>query len=248
MRQLFVCSDFKQHLAKSDTVVFEPVNSISNVMTASVSKKQLVAIKIVKQLDQDLMVRNTPSTFDESVTLADLMIKQVSDTLTLGNCIDLLYFADHYLIDELKINCLKFISLNIMSFFLEGSTYFEDMAALPLYLVRDLMNFIKLPTCEKFLWLDMTYFEVVHEYEQGAACKYFVDEDVTPEFCKMKFGQITNMFLDFEEGGRMNTDLKVEIEQMAKQLKQVIRKETKRRKSSQIDSATISSMNLDFDG
>lgn len=231
-----MCSDFKHHLTKNDSVVFEPVNSISNVLAASISKKQLVAIKIVKRLDEDLMVRNTPSTFDESVTLADLMIKQVSDTVTLGNCIDLLYYADHYLIDELKINCLKFISLNIVSFFLEGSTYFEDMMTLPLYLVRDLMNFIKLPTSEKFLWLDMTYFELIHEYEPSTVCRYYVDEDVTPEFCKKKFGEITNLLMDFEEGGRLNIDLKTEIEQMAKQLKQVIRKETKRRKSSQIDS------------
>ena len=61
--------------------------------------------------------------------------------------------SDHLIIDELKINCLKFISLNIVSFL--ESTYLERLLSLPVYLLRDLENFIKVEDIEKFLWFDM---------------------------------------------------------------------------------------------
>lgn len=35
---------------------------------------------------------------------------------------------------------------------------------LPIYLVRDIENFLKLKDIEKFLWLDMRYFEIEHDY------------------------------------------------------------------------------------
>ena len=46
------------------------------------------------------------------------------------------------IIDELKINCLKFISLNIVSYL--EATYLERLLSLPVYLLRDLENFIKI--------------------------------------------------------------------------------------------------------
>ena len=57
------------------------------------------------------------------------------------------------IIDELKINTLKFISLNIVSF-LEASRM-EKLMSLPVYLIRDLENFIKLEDPEKFICFDM---------------------------------------------------------------------------------------------
>ena len=95
MRQLFVCQDFKQHLNKQGSVTFEPVNHISNVMTAAVSKKQIFAIKIVKLLDEELMTRKISNTFDSDVSLADILVKQATQRLTLNSCLDKLFFADH---------------------------------------------------------------------------------------------------------------------------------------------------------
>jgi hypothetical protein len=68
---------------------------------------------------------------------------------TLENALQYLELSDHLIIDELKVNCLKFISLNIMSF-LEPS-YLDRLLSLPIYLIRDLQNFIKINDSEKFL-------------------------------------------------------------------------------------------------
>jgi len=85
--------------------------------------------------------------------------------LTLENCIERLKLADMLLHDELKINCIKFIILNIVSFFAEGSKLNEKLLGLPIYLVKDLENFIKLRDTNKFLWLDMDYFILQLEYQ-----------------------------------------------------------------------------------
>lgn len=73
--------------------------------------------------------------------------------------------ADHLIIDELKINCLKFISLNIVSF-LEGILV-DKLIQLPVYLIRDLENFIKIDEAEKFMWFDMKTLED-YEYNDNA--------------------------------------------------------------------------------
>ena len=39
------------------------------------------------------------------------------------------------------------------------------MRNLPLWLIRDIQNFIKLKDPQKFLWQDMTYFEIIHDYQ-----------------------------------------------------------------------------------
>jgi hypothetical protein len=63
------------------------------------------------------------------------------------------------LIDELKANCLKFLSLNIVSF-LEPAAL-ERLTSLPVYLLRDLQNFIKIDEPHKFLTFDMKLVEDV---------------------------------------------------------------------------------------
>jgi len=79
----------------------------------------------------------------------------------LDNSLDLFETADHLQIEELKINCIKFISLNIVSYL--ETTYLERLMALPVYLLRELENFIKVEDCEKFISFDMRSIEeVVH--------------------------------------------------------------------------------------
>jgi len=46
------------------------------------------------------------------------------------------------------MNALKFIALNIVSF-LEPS-HFDRVVSLPVYLIRDIQNFIKAPSYQKF--------------------------------------------------------------------------------------------------
>jgi hypothetical protein len=84
--------------------------------------------------------------------LASICIQQLSKEITLKNALELYEQADHLIIDELKVNCLKFISLNIVSFL--ESTYVEKLLSIPVYLIRDLENFIKLEEIEKFMMFD----------------------------------------------------------------------------------------------
>ena len=126
---------------------------------------------------------------------------------------------------------------NIVNFFLEGSDTCEDMLSMPLYLIRDITNFIKLPTTEKFLWLDMSYFDSIHEYD---AVNVFKDEDISAGFCKEQFSKLTNMYMDYLDGDRLDLQLRAKIAETARQLKQIIRKENKRRrKSSHIESSLV---------
>ena len=75
-------------------------------------------------------------------SLTDLAVHSISQYLDLSNALDVLIQADMLLSDELKINALKFISLNIVSFFELAS--FEKLCTMPLYLIKDLENFLKL--------------------------------------------------------------------------------------------------------
>ena len=77
---------------------------------------------------------------------------------------DLLVFADTHLIEDLKVNCLKFISLNLVSFFSEGTKLSEKLIFLPLYLVKDIENFLKEKMASKFLHEDMDYFDMQIDY------------------------------------------------------------------------------------
>ena len=51
---------------------------------------------------------------------------------------------------ELKINCLKYLSLNIVSFLEQNSFMHESLLKLPIYLIRDLQNFIKVGKVIKY--------------------------------------------------------------------------------------------------
>ena len=118
---------------------FLPVNDIFNVMKAAIGNKHQTIIKIVKRLDHDLMIRSLP----EDSELNSMCINQLSKDITLDNCIELLEFADHHIIDQLKINWLKFIMLNMVSFFSECTKLSEKFTSLPIYLIRDIENFLK---------------------------------------------------------------------------------------------------------
>ena len=138
MRQLYVCRDFKPKLSKNDQSIsqltFTPVNEIFNVMKAAIGNKHQAILKMVKKLDQELMISPLPNTFSDSTTLHETCIYQLSKNLTLSNCIQTLEFADLHIIDSLKINCIKFIMLNIVSFFCEGTRLSEQFSSLPIYL------------------------------------------------------------------------------------------------------------------
>ena len=56
-------------------------------------------------------------------------------------------------LEELKINCLKFVSLNIISFF--EPLLFDRILKLPVYLIRDIQNFIKTSNVRKYSAHDM---------------------------------------------------------------------------------------------
>ena len=110
------------------------------------------------------------------------------------------------IIDELKINCLKFISLNIVSF-LEPS-YLDRLLSLPIYLIRDLQNFIKINDSEKFLAFDMKIVEDVEQWikqtEQIEESKDEIKRNViTMDYCSQVFDDITSKFEEFERNQRL---------------------------------------------
>ena len=92
-------------------------------------------------------------------SLADNCIKIISNNLCIENALEMLQNADHNNIEELKINCLKFIALNIVSFL--ESSYLEKIYQLPVYLIRELENFLKIHSINKFKYFSMLPFEEV---------------------------------------------------------------------------------------
>ena len=115
------------------------------------------------------------------------MINQLSKDITLDNCLELFEFADHHIIDELKINCLKFIMLNMVSFFSE-SKLSENLTQLPIYLIRDISNFLKVKDIQKFLWVDMVYFEQIYDYTiEDDTAKEMRENALTRSNCLKKF-------------------------------------------------------------
>lgn len=119
--------------------------------------------------------------------------------------------ADHLIIDELKINCLKFISLNIVSFL--ESSYLEKLVSLPVYLLRDLENFIKIDTHEKFLTFDM---KAVEDIEHACAMNLEEEERakrviLTQDYCQKEYAGIEEMFEEFQFNMRLQEKLKSEL-------------------------------------
>lgn len=66
----------------------------------------------------------------------------LSKNLTVENAIDTYEKSDQVQVEELKVNCLKFIALNIVSFL--ESSHIERLMQLPVYLIRELENFLKI--------------------------------------------------------------------------------------------------------
>jgi hypothetical protein len=75
-------------------------------------------------------------------SLADICCDVVSRNLTIDSALKVFEDADAMLNEELKLNCMKFVALNVVSY-LEQGPNFEKLLSLPVYLLRDLQNFIK---------------------------------------------------------------------------------------------------------
>ena len=212
-------------------LTFEPVNDISNVMKAAIGNKHQAIIKMVKKLDHDLMIRAIPDKFNESTSLSSLCLDKVLKSISLANCIELLEFADLYQIDELKINCIKFIMLNMVSFFSEGTKLSEKLLALPIYLIRDIENFLKVKDIQKFLWLDMSYFEIDLDYS-----KFNGDGDdlgnakneLNRDNCIQRYTEIANIAQDYMEQDKANEYLKEQLVSLAHKFRQDLRRQNKK--------------------
>ena len=108
-------------------------------------------------------------------------------------------YADHHVIDELKINCIKFIMLNLVSFFSEGrnqgTSLSDKMLSLPIYLIRVIENFLKVKDIKKFLWLDMAYFEQVVDYSEFLRNPNDPKEEIlTRDNCIKRYSEISNLY------------------------------------------------------
>jgi len=212
-------------------LTFEPVNDISNVMKAAIGNKHQAIIKMVKKLDHDLMIRALPDTFSESTSLSNLCIDKLLKSITLANCIELLEFGDLYQIDELKINCIKFIMLNMVSFFSEGTKLSEKLLALPIYLIRDIENFLKVKDIQKFLWLDMSYFEIDLDYSEfngdGDDLENAKNE-LNGSNCIKRYTEIGNIAQDYMEQDKANEYLKEQLVSLAHKFRQDLRRQNKK--------------------
>ena len=96
-------------------------------------------------------------TGDAVPSLASICLAVVSANLSLEKCLETLLVADRWQNEELKINCLKFISLNIVSFL--EPYLFERLQKIPVYLIRDIQNFIKTSQVEKYSCFSMAVIE-----------------------------------------------------------------------------------------
>ena len=237
LRQLYVCRDFQSKLKNSkeesaERLSFEPINSIFNVMNGAMGNNHQVIVKMVKSLDCELMVRpeEQEKIFNQHTSLSELCLNKLSRSLTLENCLDLYQFGDMYFNEELKINCLKFIALNIVSFFSEGSKLAENLIGLPIYLLKDLENFIKEKYIQKFLWLDMSHFEHGIDYSQWLNSVKTDEEALSKEICVEQFSLLSNMYQDFVDSDKSSILLREQICATAHLFRQNLRKASKRLK------------------
>jgi hypothetical protein len=135
-------------------------------------------------------------------SLADLCLHTVCQhSLTLETALDLYDWADQQQAEELKINLLKYLSLNLVSF-LDGGAMLDRLLALPVYLLRDLENFVKIhDSPEKYLAYDMQAVEDI----EGAACLHNENGDgpfiggkdetsLTSERCEAMYVELAERF------------------------------------------------------
>ena len=102
---------------------------------------------------------------------------------------------------------------------------------LPVYLVRDIENFLKLKNIEKFLWLDMKYFEVEHDYTIIPGR----ESEPKPEsanYCAAKYSQIINMNQEYLDSNKLDNELKEKIISEAYNFRQTLKRLNKKRKKS----------------
>jgi hypothetical protein len=90
-------------------------------------------------------------------SLVSITTDLISRNLTVETALDTYMRADHLMLDELKVNTLKFIALNIVSFL--ESCHFERLIGMPVYLIRELENFLKVKDIDKFRFFAMEPFE-----------------------------------------------------------------------------------------
>ncbi len=110
-------------------------------------------------------------------SLTELCSAAVAKNMTLTTSLETLQFADLHQIEDLKINALKFISLNILSFFEEKALQSDLMLSIPSYLLKDLEIFIKVPTVEKYLATNCSLLDTAAEYNEQKVPKF---ADFTP--------------------------------------------------------------------
>ena len=133
-------------------------------------------------------------------SLADSCIEVISNNLCIENALQMLENADKHNIEELKINSLKFIALNIVSFL--ESSYLEKIYQLPVYLIRELENFLKISSIDKFRFWSMTPFDqIVYDTLETQAKKQaelemlFVGGGRLPsqQYCMETYNSLLNM-------------------------------------------------------
>ena len=107
--------------------------------------------------------------------------------------------------------------LNFVSFFADGSKLNDQLMSLPVYLIRDIENFLKTRDIHKFIWLDMHFFEheMVKEKEEPT---------LTRSFCLATFTKLSNMYQNFLDKGKSDEQLKEKITEEALNFRQSLRK------------------------
>jgi hypothetical protein len=116
--------------------------------------------------DDGMSESNSGQTHPETdlPSLAALCVQSASLSLTIDKALDTLKIADRLQLEELKMNCLKFISLNIVTFLESG--LLERLTQLPVYLLRDIQNFVKTKDCQKFGSFNMQLIEMNYHFSE----------------------------------------------------------------------------------
>ena len=78
---------------------------------------------------------------------------RILKSLNLDSAFDIYTYSDHLMCDRLKVNIIKFLSINIVSLF--ERTYKAQVDQMPQYLLHDLENFIKNKDKNKYFWQDL---------------------------------------------------------------------------------------------
>ena len=116
--------------------------------------------------------------------------------------------------DELKINCLKFISLNLVSFL--ESTYLDRLLSLPVYLIRDLENFIKIHDSYKYQMFNMLVVEDIEGWHRAAGNTHNEEAKIQNsalnlDYCSSAYDGLTEKYEEYVRNGRLQEGLKREI-------------------------------------